>query len=124
MDLRIGTVEADDEELKSLYRWLSRDMMLSQHAKVSFQQGDHRPGEMGGVFDLINVLLADAGVVAGIGSLAVAVKTWRGTRSRPPAIKIERNGVTITVAEGSEEEIRSLLDRLLPPAGEGGTGGR
>ncbi|MEU8802440.1 hypothetical protein [Spirillospora sp. NPDC048819] len=122
MDLRISTVDADGQELKSLYRWLSRDGMLMRHAQVSFEQAD-RPGEMGGVFDLINVLLADASAVAGMGSLAVALKTWRGTRSRPAAITIEHNGVIITLTEGSEEEIRSLLDRLSPPA-EGEPGDR
>ena len=46
---------------------------------------------------------------------------WRmdgATREAVPHPHYGRNG------QGSEEEIRSLLDRLLPPAGEGGTGGR
>jgi hypothetical protein len=70
---------------------------------------------MGGTVAVNNEMLADASAIAGVGSLLIAYKTWRGTRSRPPAVTIRYGDVTVTVAEGSEQEIQPLLDALLPP---------
>ncbi|XVQ10280.1 effector-associated constant component EACC1 [Spirillospora sp. CA-255316] len=100
MDLQIGTSGGDERDLASLHRWLSQDAAFARHARVSRDSVAPTPGGMGGAFDVINAVLADAGAVAGLGSLLIAFKTWRATRSRPPAMTIRYGDVTVTVAEG------------------------
>jgi hypothetical protein len=69
---------------------------------------------------VINAVFADAGAAAGIGSLLVAYRAWRDTRTRPPAFVIERDGVTVVVNEGSEYEIQRVLNVMLPDATNAG----
>jgi hypothetical protein len=75
---------------------------------------------MGAAFDVINASFADAGAAAGIGSLLVAYRAWRDTRTQAPAFTIEKDGVTIVVNHGSEQEIRQILSVMLPDAGTAG----
>ncbi|GAA2073574.1 hypothetical protein GCM10009780_06860 [Actinomadura alba] len=81
---------------------------------MSLDTVERRPGEMGGAFDVVNAVFADAGAVAGIGSLLVAYRTWRDTRSRAPRLRIEKDGVSVTVENGSDAEIRRIIDVLFP----------
>ena len=121
MQFAISLVEADGgQTATSLYRWLSRDSRVTACAEVSLQSGGARPGEMGSVEDLITAVFADAGAMAGVGSLLVAYRAWRDTRTRPPAITIEKDGVTVEVNEGSEQQIRQVLSAFFPGADIGG----
>jgi Effector Associated Constant Component 1 len=124
VELRITPLEpVNDQELVSLYRWLSRDAALGRHGRVSLETVTRRPGEMGGAFDVINAVFADASALAGIGGLLLSYRTWRDTRSQAPRVRIEKDGVTIEVENGSEEEVRRIVRTLLPGAHpEPGTG--
>jgi len=81
-----------------------------------------QPGDMGGAFDVINAMFADAGAAAGIGSLLVAYRAWRDTRTQAPAFTIGKDGVTAVVDRRSEQEIRQILNVMLPDADTAGHG--
>jgi hypothetical protein len=116
MDLHISVLTDDDRELVSLYRWLAQDASVQRNARISRGTFPPPPGStqspMGDAFDFINAVLSNANAVAGIGSMLIAYKAWRGTRSKPPAITIRHGDITVTVAEGSEQEIQPLLNAL------------
>ncbi|MFF4602340.1 hypothetical protein ACFY12_06210 [Streptomyces sp. NPDC001339] len=90
----------------SLYRWLVADPELSGRAEVSAGTAPTRQGDMGGALEVVNVVFGD---VIALGNLLVAVATWRGSRPRPPHVRIERDGVSITVQDGSPETVERIL---------------
>lgn len=110
----------DGQAVVSLYRWLSLDAAVARHAQVTVQSVGRQRSEMGGAFDVINAVLADAGAVAGIGSLLVAYRAWRDTRNKAPAFTIEKDGVTVVIDRGSEHEIQQILAMMLPETGIAG----
>ncbi|MGW1375198.1 effector-associated constant component EACC1 [Streptomyces sp. NPDC002446] len=106
--------------LASLYRWLIQDPDVAQQAEVSLGTGPARPGAMGGAFEVINAVVTHG---IALGSLAVACATWRAARPSAPAVRIERDGVTVTVEDGSPETVRRIVDALgEPQAPAGGAG--
>jgi hypothetical protein len=123
MQLVISLVEAGDgQALASLYHWLACDASVARYGRVTVQALSHQPGDMGVASDVINAVFADAGAAAGIGSLLVAYRTWRDTRTQAPAFKIEKDGVAVVIRQGSEQEIRQILSVMLPDAGAGAAG--
>ena len=102
------------QAIASLYKWLSRDASVARYGQVTVGVADQQPGDMGAAVDVINAVFADAGGAAGIGSLLVAFRAWRDTRTQAPIFTIHKEGVTIELAEGSEEECRRVLSVLLP----------
>jgi hypothetical protein len=90
---------------------------VTHYGRVTVQTVSRRADEMGGAFDVINATFADAAAAAGIGSLLVAYRSWRGTRTQAPVFTIEKDGVTVVVDQGSEHEIRQILSVMLPDAG-------
>ncbi len=87
-----------EQELSSLYQWLSDDRELRELARI-IPDDEAPPGEMGGAFDAVVAVLS-AG--AGVGQLAVAYAAWRESR-RP------RSSITIVVRGGDEEAVRRAL---------------
>jgi Effector Associated Constant Component 1 len=115
VELVISPVDpGDGQTVMSLYRWLSRDTRVAHHARVTIQHAGRQRGEMGGAFDVINAVFADGGAAAGIGSLLVAYRVWRDTRTRPPAFTVEKDGLTVVIDQGSEQEIQQVLTMMLP----------
>ncbi|MFE0191052.1 hypothetical protein [Streptomyces sp. NPDC058989] len=115
-------VDGDDEEadssaasLTSLYRWLAQDPDVADQAEISLAPGRPGAGEMGGAFEVINAVLTHG---IALGSLAVACATWRSSRPTAPAVRIERDGVTVTVEDGSPEAVRRIVDALGEPLAE------
>lgn len=118
MQLVISPIEdSDGEALASLYQWLSGDAEVSRHGRLSAEAVRHQPGDMGVAIDVINAVFADTSAAAAIGSLLVAYRAWRDTRTHAPAIKIEKDGVTVLVDRRSDNEIRQILESLLQGAG-------
>jgi hypothetical protein len=114
MRLVISTAEdADGQALASLYRWLSRDATVARYGQVA-KGAVSQPGRMGAAFDVINAVFADAGAAAGIGSLLVACRAWRDTRTKAPNLVIAKDGVTVVISQGSEEEIQRAISVMLP----------
>jgi hypothetical protein len=115
MRLVISPVEADSgQALVSLYRWLARDAAVARYGQLTVQAKSLRPGDMGGVFDVINAVFSDAGAMAGIGSMLVAYRAWRDTRTQAPTFMIEKDDVTVVLDQGSEQEIRQILRAMFP----------
>lgn len=109
----------------SLYRWLSSDTELRGLAEVSVGSVPSPRGAMGGVPELLDVVLANS---IALGGLVVAVATWRGSRPQAPQVRIERDGTTVTVRDGSAETVERIL-RVLgtdasgpAPGPDGGEG--
>ena len=94
-----------EQELGSLYQWLSDDRELREQARI-IPDDEAPPGEMGGALDAVVAVLS-AG--AGVGQLAVAYAAWRDSR-RP------RSSITIVVHGGDEEAVRRALNG--PEGGE------
>ena len=63
---------------------------------------------------MISAVFSDAGAVAGVGSLLMAYRAWRDTRTQAPAFMIEKDGVTVVMHQGSEQEIRYVLGVMFP----------
>jgi len=103
----------DGSELVSLYRWLSGDAAVADRVQVVVETRDGQHGAMGGAFNVINAMFADGSAVAAIGSLFLAYRTWRDTRQTPPALKIEKDGVTVLVNSGSDQEMRHVVELML-----------
>ncbi|AJT62559.1 hypothetical protein T261_0870 [Streptomyces lydicus] len=119
---------SDDRALTSLYRWLARDPDTAGHTTISLAPGAPGAGDMGGAFEVINAVVANA---IALGGLAVACATWRDARPGAPVVRIERDGVTVTVEDGSPETVSRIVAALgQPPPGsqppqsaQGGAGG-
>ncbi|MFE1175805.1 hypothetical protein [Streptomyces sp. NPDC058773] len=105
-----GAADAEGDggagEAVSLYRWLAAEPELRGQARVSLEAERPEAGHMGGALDLVNVVLSNG---IALGSLITAVATWRGSRPRPPQIRLERDGVVVTVQDGSPEAVERIL---------------
>ena len=103
-------VDGDDQNaLGSLQRWLAGDPELRRSSTFELVPSHPSPGEMGPVFDVINAVISDG---TGLGSLIVAYLAWRDSRPHAPAVRIERDGVVVNLAEGSPEAIDEVLSAL------------
>ncbi|MET9730290.1 hypothetical protein ABZZ79_06345 [Streptomyces sp. NPDC006458] len=98
-----------DRALRSLARWLRDDDAIRTEAIVELQQAPPPPGAMGSAFDVIQ-LSVEAGFQ--LANLALAYVTWRSTRSRPPTVTVEHEGMRVELNTADPEEIVRLLARL------------
>lgn len=105
-----GTQDAHSPDLAesatSLYRWLTAEPELRGCAEVTTRSEQPGQGHMGGALDIVNVVLANG---IALGSLITAVVTWRGSRPRPPQVRLERNGVVVTLEGASPETVEQIL---------------
>ncbi|MEV6751325.1 hypothetical protein [Streptomyces sp. NPDC051214] len=90
----------------SLYRWLLAEPELRGQAQVSTAARHTAPGSMGDGLDLVNVVLANS---IALGGLVTAVAAWRGSRPRPPQVRLERDGVVVTLRDSSPETVEQVL---------------
>ncbi|NED58346.1 hypothetical protein G3I24_46570, partial [Micromonospora aurantiaca] len=95
-------------ETASLYRWLAQDPDVRRDAEVTIVPAPARPGDMGGSLEVVNVVLSNA---IAFSSLVVAVAAWIGSRrsSAGPVVRIERDGVAVTISADSPEAVREVL---------------
>ncbi|MFD0427204.1 hypothetical protein ACFQ60_00900 [Streptomyces zhihengii] len=82
------------------------DPELRGLAEITVVPSQTRPGHMGDALEIVNVVLSNT---IALSSLLVAAATWRGTRPRPTEVRLERDGVIVTVRDPSPD----LLDRIL-----------
>ncbi|MER5984686.1 hypothetical protein [Streptomyces sp. NPDC001787] len=106
--------DRDHRELLALRTWLNRSDDLRGRAGLA-PQGPLSPGDMGAGLDLINVVLSNG---IALGSLVTAVATWRATRPGRPAVRVEVNGVTVTVDTDDPETLTRVTEALR---GDGST---
>jgi hypothetical protein len=102
---------SDGTEITSLYRWLAQDPDVRRDAKVTIVPAPSRPGGMSGGLEVVNVVLSNT---IALSSLVVAVASWIGSRRAPsrPVVRIERDGVSVTISADSPEAIRDVLREL------------
>jgi len=108
-------VQGDDGDqlLTSLYRWLAQDPEVTRDAAILPVATPPAAGEMGGAFEVINAVLTHT---IALGGLALSCAAWRASRPHAPVLRIERNGVAVTVEDGSPETVRRVIDALDDPA--------
>jgi predicted dehydrogenase len=94
----------------SLYRWLTVDPQVVPDTTVSLAPEPAPPGagEMGAL-EVVNVVLGNG---VALGSLVVAVCSWRESRSRPPTVRIERDDVSVVIEDASPETVRRVIEAL------------
>jgi hypothetical protein len=100
----------DGAELTSLYRWLRDDPDVRRDAKLTAVSTPAQRGDMGGALELVNVVLSNS---IALSSLVVAVASWIGSRrTSSPVVRLEYNGVTVTIDTDSPEAIEAVLRGL------------
>lgn len=105
-----GTADepSDDsaESATSLYRWLVAEPGLRGHAEVSTGSQPSAQGHMGDTLATVNIVLTNS---IALGTLITAVVSWRGSRQRPPQVRLERDGVVVTLHDSSPESVAQIL---------------
>lgn len=112
MELVLTVDEVVGGEAETLLRWLHEERDLHGQACVSLGGTQPPPpGGMGGsALEIVNVVLSNS---IALGSLFTTLVAWRSSRpSPPPAVRIEVNGVPVTVNTDDPEVIRSLIETL------------
>lgn len=103
----IGSDEASAKELTSLYRWLREDAAARDEVKVEIQA---RPAtDAMGAADVLCTVLSQ---LTGIGGLAVAIASWRGTRRAAPPVRIRLGNATIDLTDATAEQLAAALHAL------------
>ncbi|MEV0114911.1 hypothetical protein AB0H77_16875 [Streptomyces sp. NPDC050844] len=96
-------------ELEALRRWLVEERELRGRARV-FMGEERNPGSMGASLEAVNVVLSNSIALAGLLTTVVA---WRSSRpAPPPAVRIEVNGVSVTLNSEDPETLRALVATL------------
>ncbi|MFE6162132.1 hypothetical protein ACFQ7F_24840 [Streptomyces sp. NPDC056486] len=110
MELALKADEVVGGESEALLRWLHEEQSLRGQARV-VMGGTQIPGGMGGFpLDVVNVALSNS---IALGSLLTTLVAWRSSRPSPqPSVRIEVNGVLVTVNTDDPEAIRSLIELL------------
>ncbi|MFE1516781.1 hypothetical protein ACFW9I_08160 [[Kitasatospora] papulosa] len=112
MELVLTVDEVVGGEAEILLRWLHEERDLHGQARLSLG-GTHPPppGGMGGsALEIVNVVLTNS---IALGSLVTTLVAWRSSRpTPPPSVRIEVNGVPVTVNTDDPEVIRSLIETL------------
>ncbi|AZM77110.1 hypothetical protein D1J63_20740 [Streptomyces sp. KPB2] len=105
--MEIDIVVGDDPSgVSSLRRWLLAEPDLRGQALVSVRIEGQQQGAMGSGLDVVNVVLSNS---IALGSLLVAVATWRRSRPRAPQVTMERDGVVVTLDGDSPEAVQRIL---------------
>lgn len=110
MELTLNVVgAAGSRECHALRSWLLRERELRATALVS-PGGPVGLGYMGaGELEILNVVLSNA---IALGSLVTAVASWRASRPSRPSVRIEANGVAVTVDTDDPETLRALVQAV------------
>ncbi|WUH19552.1 hypothetical protein OG370_19130 [Streptomyces sp. NBC_00448] len=118
MEIQI-TVDAqgDDAAALDLYYWLRRDRELRRHVEVELARPSEGSGRMS-AGEIINMLVSDG--IAAAGLLVNIVGAWQSARPSPPgAVTFERDGMTVTVHDGSDDSLRRVVGLLAPDVHDG-----
>ncbi|MFF3328615.1 hypothetical protein ACFYWX_03485 [Streptomyces sp. NPDC002888] len=111
MELSLTLADGEDtgDHLASLYRWLLQDSDVTDHIDVRHGRGTAPPGAMSGTLEVINLAVSNSIALAG---LFVTVGAWRRTRRGAPEVRIERDGLVLTVTGDDPEKVRALVADL------------
>lgn len=100
--------EADAVDVEAFFDWLQRTPSLHGVSNIGMES---RPGARTmSAGDIITV--ASSGVTALTGIVS-AYAAWRASRAAAPAVQITIAGFeTVTIVNGTEAEVRSLVEKL------------
>ncbi|GAA0903511.1 effector-associated constant component EACC1 [Virgisporangium aurantiacum] len=107
MNIRLRLDDTDADLFPSLYRWL-RDDEVAREATITLAR-QHRPTEMGSAVEFVDVLLSNG---IALSSLLVALAAWRGSRPRPPAVRIELGDTVVLLRDDSSDNVRRIVEAL------------
>jgi hypothetical protein len=98
-----------EQELRSLYDWLMRDLEALDYMDVRLQSKDPQPGEMGDTLDLIALV-----ITSGLQwpAFIETISQWRGTRRHRPQVTIERGETTVVVSEAESELVVQIIKAM------------
>ncbi|MBM7494085.1 hypothetical protein JOD64_005307 [Micromonospora luteifusca] len=102
----------DGEELGSLYRVLLQAPTVRGGAQLRLREAPPRPGEMGGAFEAIQLVVESAFQVA---NLVIAIAAWRSTRKPPPTITIRIDSRSAEITSDQPEQIDRVIESLRDP---------
>ncbi|GAT70183.1 hypothetical protein PS9374_05863 [Planomonospora sphaerica] len=98
-----------EQELRSLYDWLMRDLDALDYMDVRMQSRAPEPGEMGDTLDLIALMITST---LQWPAFIEALSQWRSTRRHLPQVTIERGGTTVVVSEAESELVVQILKAM------------
>ncbi|GAA3648153.1 hypothetical protein GCM10022224_008600 [Nonomuraea antimicrobica] len=106
--LRMGGDFAE-QELRSLYEWLMRDLDALDYMDVRLQSKDPEPGEMGDTLDLISLVVTSS---LQWPAFIETLSRWRGTRRHLPQVTIERGKTTVVVSAAESELVIRIIEAI------------
>jgi hypothetical protein len=111
----------ESDEIKSLYRWLSKDPDVTDTAEVSLAADEPEPGSMGWDTDTINVVVSNS--LAGLNVVIAATTLWRHNRTTGSRdVRVDTEDASVVLTDDSGDDAEDLAARLDPP-GRGDSGG-
>jgi hypothetical protein len=108
LKILIDSPEAE-QDLLSLYQWLSRDPTLRRTAEITIADAANQTGVMGLDAASLNAIV---GNLLGAGSLLMSILAWKDSHPKPPTVRIEHGEATKVVEGDSSEAVQSILDAL------------
>ncbi|GLY78753.1 effector-associated constant component EACC1 [Actinoallomurus iriomotensis] len=95
MEIRIGFEGKDPErEITSLGAWLKGRPTIVQSARVTLEHARPGSGQMGTAFEVVKLALESG---FSLGNLALAIASWRRTRTSTPPLVIQVSGRTVRI---------------------------
>lgn len=113
MHATIALVDDTTNGLASLYSWLQRDDEL--RGQVTSVAAETKPGDMGGVTEVLTVALGSGGAVAALGG---TLNAWLSSRRTKLVVEIAGDGTVQRVEIESADAAAAA--RLLREAYEAG----
>ncbi|MEU0948291.1 hypothetical protein ABZ379_37210 [Streptomyces canus] len=107
--------ERAESELRSLHGWLGQEPTVRRAAAVTLREKAARPGSMGGVLDVLELVTGNGWSAA---SFVLSLAAWRQTRPRAPQVTIRRGSTEVSIQGGTEAELRRVLAVLEGTSGE------
>jgi hypothetical protein len=109
VDIRLSVVDTDEDSVRSLLRWL-RDDDISRAAIISAEDaGLDSPEYMGGILEIVNVVLSNG---ISVGGLVIAIAGWRHSRREPVTVRIRRDDTVVELTGSSDNEIQAVIEAL------------
>jgi hypothetical protein len=109
-------VDSDGRDLVLLRDWLIANPAVRRTANVRLAAPAPVPGAMGSTAEVIMVA---AGTLLNVGSLVMAVASWRQSRRTVASVTIRRGGVEVTIT-GTDRAVLDDAARRLEAAGPTG----
>ncbi|MFF8941757.1 hypothetical protein ACF1A5_05635 [Streptomyces sp. NPDC014864] len=117
MHIKIAVAADDSTVIHDLYYWFRQDEDIRRHAEIRLQPPPQASGTMGAV-EIIDMVFNHGFNLA---NLALGYATWRATRPAAPPVTITVDDVSVTLRNGSEDEVRRIVNLLRPASPAGST---